>query len=195
MPNVNDHHHDGLMEEFKDHLKKKGYLWYEADYGSIAGDDCKDTLRKRTAPSSVFLRTRADRIAVRHDCEFEFDAKTKQNAYDDIAIEALPLIHHSLIFSYFALRCIYAFRWIQRECPDVGFFVDMEFCSLVDTVWIFTWRDDMAQVNEWMRQAQPTFFPNAEVRELRGCRGSGDPMAIVSAHKARKMPHWERLVP
>lgn len=196
MPSVNDKHHDSLMNEFKEHLKQKGYTWYEADYGTIADDPCKTTLRYRTTPSAVFLRTRADRIACRHDCEFEFDAKTKQNNYADIAVEALPLIHHSLVFSYFQLRCLYAFRWVRLEDrPDVGFFVDMDFCRIVDTLWIFTWRDDMTAVNDWVRNAQPSFFPNAEIIESDSCRGSSDPMAVVNVSKTQQMPHWGTMIP
>jgi hypothetical protein len=197
MPSVNDRYHESLMDDVKQCLKEAGYAWYEADYGTVAGDACKEVLRNRTSPSAVFLRTRADRIACRHDIEFEFDAKTKQNRYSDIAVEALPLVHHALVNSHFDLPCLYAFRWIQLDnCPDVGFWIDHDFCNLVSSLWIFTWRDDMSCVNNWLKKTQPLFFPNATIIvECKDCRGSGDPMAIVDSDAAHALPHWRTLIP
>jgi len=86
--------HEKLEQDAKDFLSELGFLTDEATYHTVMNLEVKDRLSRIYTPTSLYLRGRADRIAVHKSLPlvFEWEAKTHEsrnlhdNAVGGIAI-------------------------------------------------------------------------------------------------------------
>lgn len=177
------------------YLKNRGYLLGEATYHAVLPPAVAETLKQRYSPTSLYLRTRADRIAVHKTdaIEFEWEVKTVNREGDDaqnFALELVPLFMHKAKAQH-GVRCLYAMRNIRRLW-DVGFWCDS--IPKVRTVFIPGRWGAHPAIRTWFCDIAKQAFPNAPVVDLKSTDGSDDPFVVIAESDAARLPSWQRLI-
>jgi hypothetical protein len=181
--------HEILEDDVNSYLRSKGYYIHQSTYHAIMPPDLAGLLAGRFSLTSLYFRGRADRIAVHQDLpiEFEWEAKTHHNRkYNDLTIEAYPLIHH-ISKSKLGVDCLYAARVNGR---DTGFWVsempEIRCVFLPD-------RGEYRPIKGELIGYFQDYFPNKEIIQ-RGVNGSGDPFVIVDEMKLEELVDWRLLI-
>lgn len=201
--------HKKLESGVRDFLKSHNFLIYEATYHAVADKEIKDLLSTRFTPTALYLRGRADRIAIHKtkSIEFEFECKTHENpSFHDCTIEMLPLIHH-LSKSKLGVKCLYIYR---DDIPRVYRILEGPKKGLCDRTSIPIecgfWVDQLPSVREirippherndvdWFTKLARTWFPGVEInyKPIRG--GTKDPFLIIDQSIIETYPHWQILI-
>ncbi len=182
--------HKNLETDVKDFLESRNYLIYEATYHAIATTEIRDILRTRFTPTSLYLRGRADRIAIHKTLtlEFEFECKTHiSRDYHDCTIELLPLIHH-LSKSKLGVKCFYAYRDNTfSPAIECGFWIDQ--LPKIREIWIPPRRTNNIP---WFDELARFWLPDIPVSH-NAVGGSGDPFLIIDESIVKSLPHWQLL--
>jgi hypothetical protein len=84
--------HSTLEAEISSHATGCGWLVASATYHDVMPEPMRIALARCYAPAALYVRFRADRIAVREQCCIPFEVKTTAGARFPVA--ALPLSHH-----------------------------------------------------------------------------------------------------
>lgn len=110
MPSVSGNTHEVFENQMIAALIKRGYIVSSATYHETLPAQAVEILQRIYTPAALYLRTRADRIAIRRDLVFEFEVKTHENKrYSDMTIEALPLLHHMMKLNL-GVDCLYMYH-------------------------------------------------------------------------------------
>ena len=186
-----DLHHDALETSVKAFLEERTYLVPQAiTYHASLEPTVATILKTRYSSTALYLRTRADRLAIHPtlNIDFEFECKTCQS-YPDLAFEALPFVHH-LLNSELGVRCLYALKNLATK-RDYGFWA--------------TW----AIVNDLRELRMPSGFkmdspevftafcktrlPNVPIKEGASA-GSRDPFFVIDRRTVIDYPNWTNLI-
>lgn len=189
IPNVDYEPHAILESGAAKYLQDLGFYIHESTYHSIMPQILKDILTRRFSFTSLYIRGRADRLAIHSNLpiEFEWEAKTHNNIkYNDLTLEALPLIHH-ISKSKLGVECLYIARvhnhefgfWIDKMPPIRNIFLPPR--SIYDPI-----RDKLKIIFK-------DYFPNKEIYEWR-TGGTNDPFIIIDSEEINKLPDWRELV-
>lgn len=186
--------HASLEDDVTAVLTANGFATTRATYHDVMPPEITRRLQQITQPTALYIRHRADRIAVHNylDLVFEWEAKTHVNQrYHDMTIEVLPLIHH-LAKVQIDVRCLYVYRNPYRQ-HNVGFWVhDLHAipirCAMIPGRWRGTW------FRGWITKLIEQWFPAVPIVETRGNAGSGDPFIIIDKQVVSGLVPWERLI-
>ena len=185
--------HSDLEEDVRQYLAARGFWTTELTYHECLPGEWVRKLQDRWSPTALYIRGRADRLAMHPtaEVEFEWEAKThKSSRKHDLCIEALPLLHH-LLKGRVDVQCLYIYRnpFVNEE---VGFWTDV--MPKIREVHIpQRWDDEQMS---WFHQVLETYFPRIPLRETywNATKGSGDPYIIIDRSVVRDMPHWKAAV-
>jgi len=184
--------HTQLEDDVTAHLEHLGCLVDSAPYHDKMNPRIVQILQNTYAPTALYLRSRADRIAIhpRHRVVFEWEAKTHNSSkYHDCCIEALPVCVH-LALVHLGVKCLYVYRDPQRGY-DTGFWVSN--LSLIRAILIPTPRWTAKQI-EWFQQQFAVYFPNTPISKIGKTLGTDDPFLIIDESEIMQMPHWKKLI-
>lgn len=196
--------HKKLESDVRDFLKSHNFLFYEATYHAVADKEVKDLLATRFTPTALYLRGRADRIAIHKTkpIEFEFECKTHENTrFHDCTIEMLPLIHH-LSKSKLGVKCLYTYR---DDIPRVYQISEKEYGRTSIPIECGFWVDQLPVVREiripprktndidWFEQLAKNWFPGIAIN-YKDVGGTGDPFLIIDQPIIETYPHWQILI-
>lgn len=183
--------HNQFEQKIADWLDGQGFSTFQVPYHEYMDEMTSRVLASRWSPTALYLRGRADRVAIHRSLpvEFEWEAKTHENAkYQDITLEVLPLIYHR-IKAEMGVKCLYVCldRHLQRQN---GFWVHE--LPFIRTVYLPSRNRDIS-LTEYYKAIIESHFPS-RLKETGPTGGSGDPYAVISAQVARNLPHWQSLV-
>lgn len=186
---ISVHHppHRVLEADITAYLVEAGYAVESAPYHDTYDPDVAALLKRRDSPTALYLRARADRVAVHRTqpVEFEWEAKTHlSETRHDLTIELFPLLLHRL-HARVGVACLYCCR-IRGQ--DVGCWADR---LPILTVMRPTGRPHRAA---WERSLVEQFAPDARVIDLATCVGSGDPFVVVPLAVWRTWDDWRVLI-
>ena len=187
--------HDDFETLVRDELQSMGFFCPNAvTYHEAMQHEAIRLLQERYSGTSLYIRTRADRIAIHKSCqlEFEWEAKTIPSHQCNLAIEALPILHH-MTKADLGVRCLYVCRNLKTR-DEFGFWTDNP--PSFSRVMIPTRWDDFTR--EWFTHIFEMFLPNVPIQTPRAnrgrTRGSGDPFLIVNQDVVDTLPDWRGLV-
>jgi hypothetical protein len=184
--NVN---HKNLEERVIEYLNKNSYVTCSATYHEVMPVNIKNILTQRFSFTSLYLRGRADRIAIHTDkeIEFEWECKTHLNSqYEDLTIEIIPLLHH-ILKKRMGVRCMYIF---EINGFEGGFWVDE--LPPFRCAWIPP-REVYKFIREQLKAIIKKLYPDLRVVES-PVRGSGDPFFIIDKLEVKKCKDWRMLI-
>lgn len=183
--------HKRLEYVVLDYLQERGYSVTSSTYHDVMPKDVKTRLSRVFTFTSLYVRGRADRLAIHNtkDIVFEWEAKTHANSkYSDLTIEVLPLLHH-FIKSWLNVRCLYV---ISVNGKEGGFWVDA--LPPIREIRIpnsLNWEPLHGQLLE----AINFVFHNPKIINPSPSNGSGDPFVVIDKTEVENMPHWKTLIP
>lgn len=182
--------HKNLEVEVIDYLKSNNYCVTETTYHAAMPVEISALLRRRYSMTALHIRTRADRIAIHKikPIEFEIEMKTDTGRYPNLALEALPLIHHR-INAHIGVRCLYACRVNGR---DFGFWNHGELNVLKIQLPTADRRYSEQTLNSIEKLAVKMFGNIIVVRS--NSSGTNDPFVIIDSQVIQTMPHWRDLI-
>jgi len=184
MPLVSDNYHEKFERRVIEKLRAIGFSVSSATYHDVLERDVSEALARNYSPTALYIRTRADRIAVRHDLSFELECKTHENArYEDMTLEILPVIHHINKVDL-GVDCLYAY-WNPFTAMYRGFWVsDMPRVRDIRIPSNTRYDDDAVGV---VKQAE-SIFDEARVYTNAGRGdGSNDPYIIIDKSDVQNM--------
>lgn len=188
-PRVDHEPHKTLETRVKSYLEERGYYVHEATYHATLPEKMSQLLSRRFDMTSLYLRARADRIALHLmiPVQFEWEVKTHANPrYNDLTIELLPLAHH-MAKAELGVQVLYVFNVNGREG---GFWVHKMPPARV----IFL--PPRAEYNPFLwhfRNICAKYFRNVPVQE-KEVNGSRDPFVIFDKAEIAKLRHWQDLI-
>lgn len=157
-------------------------------YHSYMPKDIQDILKSRFDETSLYVRTRADRLAIHRTkpVTMEWEVKTIPN-YRNFACEALPLAHH-IQKADLGVVCVYAAIHVAAN-RQYGFLVN-ESMPMVSKVFLPTrWTAESATESRTMFSR---FWPHAQYIN-QDCGGSGDPFVVINESDVAGLPHWKEV--
>lgn len=184
--------HKRLEEDVVLYLECMGYYTFEATYHTVLDPEIKDLLSRTFNPTALYIRGRADRVALHWNQEptFEWEAKTHQSSkYHDMTIEALPLAHH-IIKNKLGVRCLYAYG-SPFDNTNYGFWVDD--LPPVKLVMIPNTRWTSAGV-EFYNKVFESVFKDSKIINMDKTKGSNDPFVIIDEGAKKKLKDWRILI-
>ena len=190
MPRVDDPNHAALEAEILEILESRGYLVASAPYHDRMPSALVRALSCNSFPTSLYLRTRADRVAVNpgNGQVFEWEAKTRDSSSSGMLLEALPLAFH-IVQARYAVRCLYAFRNV-RLGTNYGFWCRR--APAIEEIVIPT-GNKVPNAVYWFKEVFDDAFPGIPVRTTTRVCGSNDPYAVID--RVCELPHWRELLP
>ena len=195
LPQINPDYepHATLEQTVTDFLIARNFsVFSRGTYHEAMPPELVNILQHRNTPTALYLRGRADRIAVHRarQIEFEFECKTHASQkYHDMTIEALPLAHH-IAKARLDVKCLYCYRDPYRQI-DFGFWTDE--VPTVDRIYVPNrWQGIMLQ---FFDRILPDCFPGVRIfHPNQPMGGSGDPFLIVKEDMLNQLPTWMQLI-
>lgn len=186
-----DPNHTKFEAEVNAWFKSEGFQVSELTYHRHMETSVKNLLATIYDPTALYIRTRADRVAMRGRHCFEYEVKTRFRADPcDFLIEFFPFWVHYTLWSTFGINCLYVCR---LNGVEKGFWADDP--TIIETVMI---------PSKWSGYNGGYFESLMAEHKLKhvGCystRGSDDPFIIIprdrfgSFHdwKAEVLAHWK----
>jgi hypothetical protein len=182
--------HKELEIDVREYLEAMDFITHSSAYHDVMDQSLKELLTHRWSPTALYIRARADRIAVHKSLpiEFEYDLKTKdRKQYSDLLIEILPVVLHK-IKSMIGIKCLFCCRvngydrgfWIEDMPNPIQFNLPpLKKNEAINPI-----------LKEWISEIWPDIWIDEEF--IPG--GSGDPYLKIENKEYRKLPHWRELV-
>lgn len=184
--------HANLETDVTQYLESNGYIVDSAPYHDKMDKSIIKVLQNIYTPTGLYLRGRADRIAVKRNppTVFEWEAKThKSQSRHDCVIEALPICTHLIHAKYLAVRCLYVYRNPFKN-QDFGFWVHQIppiRIIMIPGRWNKIQRQHFEQVFNLI-------LPQVKVVSIGRTRGTDDPFLIIDESEMKKLPHWKEAI-
>lgn len=182
--------HQTLEADVDAYLRDAGFLTFAAPYHATMPHEIQERLAFNYSYTSLYLRARADRIAIHESSPlvFEWEVKTHDNSrFPNLCIELLPFMHHVQKASL-GVRCLYVFR-IPYTGQEGGFWVNKR--PAMRDAWI------TSRVTKWragLVDRVRCMFPEASVYEKDPRGGSKDPFLIIDQSEVARQKHWSILI-
>lgn len=186
-----DPRHDQLETDVAAYLAQAGYLTGDATYHNVMPHSIKARLTTLYDPTSLYVRYRADRVAV-HTTDpvvFQWEAKThKTRNMHDLTIALAPLVFH-LANAERGVRCLYVYRDAERGY-EAGFWAQR---GMLPTVREIVWPDNhRREFTPYVNEMQMEL--GVPVRNIGRTAGSGEPFVVVDEQVVRYLPDWRLLI-
>lgn len=189
-PRVDDVRHATLQEKVNQYLSERDYSITSGAYHDIFDPEIVKLIQKRFTLQALYLRGRADRLAVnnRLPIEFEFELKTHHNnRYSDLCIEVLPFLHHQKK-SQLGVDCLYIF---EVNGVEGGFWVS-EFPPIHRVN--FPQRIEYRPIESIIKKFINDNLPDAKIYSSLSINGSGDPYLIVEWEYVKTAQDWKIMI-
>lgn len=183
--------HSQLETDATEYLTAAGFVVAEAPYHATMAEEDVEALQQTVTPTALYIRSRADRIAIRQSppLVFEWEAKTHTtNKRHDCTLEALPVAIH-LLKAQLDIRCLYVYRDPYKGY-EVGFWIH-DFPEVRVIMIPDRWGDAWTA---WFQGVFSNFFPGVKIVDRIKTRGSGDPFLIIDESIIRELPGWTDLI-
>jgi len=193
MARTDDKYHAELEREVDEYLRSHGFIVPSAvTYHEVWPAEIKNLVASRQSMTALYLRSRADRVAIHADLpiEFEWECKTNQK-YFDLSFEALPFMHH-LAKARLGVRCLLCI-WNLRSGFHHGTWISWE---VVDNIREIRVPDKcrMTDKEAFIRCCEE-LLPQVRVKPTGGTNGgSNDPFVVIDKSLAPAFPHWHDLI-
>ncbi len=182
--------HQELQDDVDAFLRDNDFLCDEATYHAALSPDVGLLLQTRYDLTSLYLRGRADRIAIHATLPvtMEWECKTHlSRRYQDLTVELLPLFHH-MVKAALGVECLYCCR-NPHTGQDFGFWAHA-LPSVRDVRIPPRWPE---QNRALLRLRAEKRFPSARIYENE-TRGSDDPFIVIPYSVVRGLPDWRDLI-
>jgi len=193
--------HKNLLSDVDNFLIEQGFCIDSNPYHEKLKKETQELLKKEDCPTSLCIRTLADRIAIHRKTKgkvFLYEGKTHESKiFNDLTLELVPIIHHKLRSEKMDVRCLYVYRnpfLIKDICGEriieCGFWINR--MPSIRQIMIPTWRWT-SEEREWFKKKATEFFPDVKIYPTdKGA--SGDPFIIIDEKEVLKLPHWKDLI-
>lgn len=184
--------HSAFENEVRQYFESQGFYTDQATYHEAMSQSVKDRLSCTDTPTSLYIRGRADRVAIHRSlpivCQWETKTHDSQR-YHDMVIELLPFLHH-LKAGELGARCLYAYKNSYINM-DHGFWTD----DFPPVRQVFLTKRMPADLGGLVEPALAKYLPRVKIiRDYKPSFGSGDPFFIVDQKDVVKLPHWKTLI-
>ena len=185
--------HQELELDVTRYLEENGYLVDSAPYHEKMLKPIVHRLENIYTPTALYLRGRADRIAVHihRDTVFEWEAKTHGTSqWHNMAIEALPLARH-IHKAEFDVKTLYCYRDPTRGY-EIGFWTNN-----IPSIWkvVMPTRRWPEELIHWYEEQISIWYPGIQIQRIRGTnKGSNDPFVLIKESIVKVLPHWKKLI-
>lgn len=187
--------HKTLETDIAEYLDRKGFWVGAATYHEVLPDNIKRRLSAIYTPTALYLRGRADRIAVHKtgDVVIEWEAKTHTSGQrHDMTLEALPLCHH-MDNANLGVICLYVYR--DTDCGyECGFWTEQLNTRDVPVRVIMIPGRWNADQRAWYRKQFARVLPGVQIVDTGRNAGTGDPFLIIDESVVRGLPDWRCLI-
>lgn len=185
--------HNDLEADVKAYAASLGFKTSEATYHTVMPPDVVKILQYRFTPAALYIRSRADRLAINHlkPIEFEWEAKTHKSAtLHDMTIELLPIVFH-LAKLRVGIDCLYCYRNPYNKA-NKGFWIS-EMPSI--RVIMFPQRREWLPLKDWIKSLVDQFLGGMKIVPITWNRfGSGDPFIIIDHKTVENLDSWQELI-
>ena len=166
---------------------KKGYLVFEQTYHKSLPVATAELLRVNPLVSALYIRSRADRIAISRTRQFEFEVKTHFNSrYGDLTIEVIPFLMHYAKRMF--IDCLYVCSVNNRE---FGFWISKP--PKIREVNI-----PPLNKNQYVKETINSFRNESMFRDVvwkeKIVNGSGDPYLVIDRSEICNLRDWKELL-
>ena len=165
-------------------------------YHEVWSEATRALLASRFDFTSLYLRSRADRIAIHRSAHltFEWECKCMPNTSErrNLAVEALPLITHFLLNTHFGVNCLYVCKDSAGVYGERGFWTEVGYLPKIEVIHIpRRWKLNR---RNGFRAIFKEELPGISVRDVDHRSGSGDPYALISEATFASLLDWRDLV-
>lgn len=192
MVTPDDPNHKNLEDRIKDFLIEHDFIIKSVTYHELYSEEMKNRLTQIYTPTSLYIRTRPDGIAVhrRLPIVFEWDAKTREDQIGkDCLLEIFPIISHLVNARSLGVRCLYCWHHIYTG-DECGFwFQDLPKISSIHFPDRWQGRE-----RRGFQKLFDDFFPKVRVIPTEQGIGSGDPYVVIDRSEIKKLSHWQTLI-
>lgn len=183
--------HVTLEREVNELLESLGYYHAAATYHEVLSAELQSRLKVVYSLASIYIRTRADCIAIHKSLPlvFELDAKThKSQRYRDITVELIPFLHH-IYKSSLGVPCLYCY-WNPVHEQTCGFwFADL---PMVREVRITS---RCERFRSRLTKACDELLPGVPLIPQRSTTdGSDDAFLVIDGKTVDRLPSWRDLI-
>jgi len=184
--------HDDYEQYFNAELKKLGFITDDMTYHSKMHPETKHRLSGIYNPTALYIRTRADRVAIhtRYRYVFQWEVKTHDSRqYRNWALEVFPLIVHKINSTTFGIRCLYAY-YNPFTGHEAAFWSDnipiLSCIMLTDRL--------ATNGEEYFNKLCKGSFPHTNIITNINSNGSGDPFALIDEGIVKDLPSGIALI-
>lgn len=180
--------HEAIQDEVVRYLENAGFYVVSQTYHDAMPKYVSRLLQYRYSPAALFVRSRADRMAIHksRDVMFEFEAKSHFNDdFMNLTCEAMPFLDHVLKWRNNGIDCLYAFTVKGR---GGGFWVSNH-PAVRDVRIPSNTRYTPAAINMLERKVN-TLLPGVKVLRPRSVNGSGDPFLVIGEREVMSAQTW-----
>lgn len=186
--------HTILEEDVRKFLQEQGFMTTEVTYHAAMPDQISKRLARIFTPTSLYIRSRADRIAVHTELPIVVEWEAKTHApnikYHDMTLEMIPIAHH-LQRVAMKVECLYVYKDSDKKI-ECGFWTHS--IPPIRQILIPERWTNQERVLEYFRTIANDWFPDVPIREGIFSRGSGDPFLIIDESALYSLPHWKGLI-
>lgn len=190
LPGTQDHtYYTGIVKGW---LRQHGYTTFDINFEDRM-NDVHERIRYINDPTSLYLRTGADLLAIHHKTNkpFLIDIKTERK-YPNLAIELLPYLIHQL-HRFLDVRCLYIVYDARRNLHK-GFWLDDP--PAIDRVIIPPSKCDPKLKTKMMSMLNFLESVNSNkdnwIAEEKEVNGSKDPFVLI--RDFQRLPDWQDLL-
>lgn len=184
-------YHDEFEQTIREFLTARDFLTDQSTYHAALRPETAAELSRRYSPTALYIRGRADRIAIHRflPLEFEWEAKTTDKKWHrNLAIEAYPLIHH-IMKARTGVRCLYAY-WNPHTGAEAGFWTH-QIPRIREIKLPNRWSE--AQ-RTWFKRLFAQYLPGIYVDDQCEANGSKDPFVIIDGTTVHALADWRQLI-
>lgn len=192
--NPNDPEHKELEVSATKWLEQNEFLCTCATYHEVMSENIQYILQQRHSSTALYIRGRADRLAIhkRLPIEFEYECKTHKSAEkDDLLIEMVPVAFH-LAKSELGVRCLYIYR--SRLGQEYGFWMHKNEMPKIREIHIPHRWNNAPNLAANFKHIAKVAFPNVPIQVGVQVRGTGDPYLIINRSEVLQLSDWHALV-
>lgn len=171
MAHPSDPHHAALEADVIAHATANAWAVGSATYHTVMPEPVRLALQRCWDPAALYVRGRADRVAVKDQRCVLFETKTNSGRYLRASIEALPVSFYIRL----GVRCLYVYRDV-KDGFEAAFWTDA--MPSIDVIFLpDRWT---TQLRQFFRDQFRHVWPDAAIQPIHAVNGSNDPYLCVS---------------
>jgi len=184
--------HTQFEQKIYRELEYYGFTIHDLTYHTHLPPHTQEKLRTLQNPTSLLIRTRADRIAIHQTLPIITKIEVKTSSYHDgsFAIEAFPLATHAIETTTMNIPCLYI-CYHTRTQHEYGFWTQHIIPHIQHIFIPPRWHTFTQENQQWLLNA----FPHAKLHyQHYHTRGSNTPYTRIPKPITKTLPHWKQLI-